>query len=56
VTNAEVAQALSLSARTVRDLIVGWLADGWLEVADPARKSQRYRLSAAQRIGGISAK
>jgi hypothetical protein len=36
-------------------LIAAWLADGWLKVADPARKSRRYRLSAAQRIGGILA-
>ena len=57
VTNAEVAQALGLSARTVRDLIAGWLEEGWLEVADPARKSRRYRLSAKYRryIGEITA-
>jgi hypothetical protein len=30
----------------VRDLIVGWLDHGWLEVADAARKTRRYRLSA----------
>jgi hypothetical protein len=30
----------------VRDLIAGWLEDGWLEVADAARKTRRYRLSA----------
>ncbi len=39
----------------VRDLIAGWLDDGWLEVADAARKTRRYRLSAAKRIGAISA-
>jgi len=57
VTNADMAQALGLSARTVRDLIGGWLEDGWLEVADPARKSRRYRLSAKYRqyIGEITA-
>ena len=37
-----------------------WLTDGGLEVADPARKSCRYRLSARKAyrrfIGGISAK
>jgi DNA-binding IclR family transcriptional regulator len=58
VTSGEVARALGLSPRTVRDLLTVWLADGWLEVADPARKSRRYRLSAEyqQFIGGISAK
>ena len=28
------------------DLLVAWVADGWLEIADPARKTRRYRLSA----------
>lgn len=58
VSNAEIARVLGLSPRTVRDLIANWLEDGWLEVADPARKSRRYRLSAKYRryIGGITAK
>ncbi len=57
VTTAEVARALGLSPRTVRDLIAGWLADGWLEVADPARKTRCYRLSAEYRrfIGEMTA-
>jgi Fic family protein len=59
VTNAEIAHALGLAPRTVRDLIGAWLADGWLQVADPARKSRRYRLSAREAyrrfIGGITA-
>jgi len=57
VTTAEIARALGLSPRTVRDLIAGWLADGWLEVADPARKTRCYRLSAEYRqfIGEITA-
>ena len=57
VTNAEIAQRLGLAPRTVRDLIAGWLQDGWLQVADPSRKSRRYRLSAKYRrfIGGITA-
>jgi len=46
VTNANVARALGLSPRTVGDLIAGWLEDGWLEIADSAHKSRRYRLSA----------
>jgi Fic family protein len=56
VTNAEIARALGLSPRTARGLVAGWLADGWLEVADPARKSRRYRLSAEYRrfIGGVT--
>jgi Fic family protein len=57
VTNAQIAKALGLSPRTVRDLIAGWLDDGWLEVADAARKTRRYRLSATYRryIGEITA-
>lgn len=54
LTTAEIARALGLSPRTVRDLVAGWLADGWLEIQDPARRSRRYRLSAEYRrfIGG----
>ena len=57
VTNVQIAKALGLSPRTVRDLIVGWLDDGWLEVADAARKTRRYCLSAEYRryIGEITA-
>jgi len=56
-TTTDIARALGLSPRTVRDLAAGWLADGWLEVADAARKSRRYRLSAEYRrfIGEITA-
>ena len=37
--------------------MTAWVADGWLAVADPARKSRRYRLTAEYRhlIGGITA-
>ena len=58
LTTAEMARVLGLSPRTVRDLIAGWLEDGWLEIADPARKSRRYCLSAEYRqfIGEISAR
>jgi Fic family protein len=58
ITSNDVAHALGLSTRTVRDLLTRWQADGWLELADPARKSRRYRLSAEYRqfIGDLSAK
>lgn len=57
VTTAEMARALGLSPRTVRDLVGGWLPNGWLVVEDPARKSRRYHLSAEYRrfIGEITA-
>ena len=58
-TTTDIARALGLSPRTVRDLAAGWLADGWLEVADPARKSRRQvwrraKPGAKHLIGGIS--
>jgi len=57
LTTAEIARALGLAPRTVRGLIVGWRDEGWLEVADPSRRSRRYRLSAEYRrfIGAITA-
>lgn len=57
ITANDVARSLGLSARAARDLLSGWVADGWLEVADPARKSRRYCLSAEYRqfIGGKTA-
>jgi len=56
VTTAEIARALGLAPRTVRDLIAGWLADGWLAVDDPSRKTRCYRLSVEYRrfVGEIT--
>lgn len=36
---------------------MAWVADGWRAVADPARKSRRYRLTAEYRRlnGGMTA-
>jgi hypothetical protein len=53
--------AIEAARQEVRFTVLPPQADGWLEVADPARKSRRYRLSArfayrhAMRIGGLSA-
>ncbi len=57
LTTAQMARALGLAPRTVRDLVVGWLDEGWLEIADPSRRARQYRLSADYRriIGGLSA-
>ncbi len=57
LTGVEIARALALSPRTVRELLAVWVEAGWLEIADPARKSRRYRLSAEYRrfIGEITA-
>jgi len=56
LTTADMARALSLAPRTVRDLIVRWVNAGWLEIADPSRRARRYRLSADCRriIGGTT--
>ncbi|MEA3339916.1 MAG: hypothetical protein U9R15_08115 [Chloroflexota bacterium] len=57
LTTAEMARALGLAPRTVRDLIIGWMDENWLKFADPSRRSRRYRLSAEYRrfIGVITA-
>jgi Fic family protein len=57
ITAADVAKLLGLSDRQVRDLIRGWVMDGWLVVADPAKRSRAYVLSAEYRrsIGGLTA-
>jgi Fic family protein len=57
ITSADIAHVLGLAQRTGRDLATTWVAVGWLEMTDPARKSRRYRLSAEYRqfIGGLTA-
>jgi Fic family protein len=49
ITSADVARTLGLSARTARELLAGWVRDGWLEVADPSRRARAYRLTADYR-------
>ena len=49
ITTNEAALALGLLLRTTRDLLVAWVKDAWLEIANPSRKSRRYRLSAVYR-------
>jgi len=44
VRSAEVAAVLGVSQRQARHLLQQWVAEGWLEVADPSRKNRRYRL------------
>jgi len=56
VTNAEIARALGLAPRTVRDLIAGWLEEGWLHKW-PTRRANRAAIACrhAKRIGGLLA-
>jgi len=57
IVTRDVARLLGLSDRTARELLVGWVADGWLEVANPSNRARSYRLSAVYRrfVGGLSA-
>jgi Fic family protein len=57
ITAPQVASELGLSERTARNLLKGWTADGWLEVADPSRRGRAYSLTAVYRqyIGSLSA-
>jgi hypothetical protein len=40
-----------------RNLLKGWTKDGWLEMAEPSRRTRAYSLSAIYRqyIGSLSA-
>lgn len=57
ITARDVAATLGLSDRMARVLLHEWVEDGWLVVADPARRSRAYELSARYRqfIGNSSA-
>ncbi|HSK80272.1 MAG TPA: Fic family protein, partial [Thermoanaerobaculia bacterium] len=57
ITAGDVANALGLSDRMARVLLSDWVRQGWLEVADPSRRSRSYGLSAIYRqlIGNSSA-
>ncbi len=46
ITATLVAETLGLSDRMVRNLMQGWVEQGWLEVSDSARRTRAYRLSA----------
>jgi Fic family protein len=45
IVSSNVANLLGLSVRQARDLLTGWVDQGWLEVADPSRKGRKYRLA-----------
>jgi Fic family protein len=46
-TTAGMAQHLGLSRRTIVGLCRDWIADGFLELADPSRRNRAYRLAPA---------
>ena len=49
VITQEVAAALGLSGRMVRNLVTAWVKDGWLVVSNPSNRARAYRLSATYR-------
>jgi Fic family protein len=53
----DVAGALGLSTRMVRNLIQDWVNAGWLHVANPSKRARAYSLSAEYRqyIGSLTA-
>jgi predicted HTH transcriptional regulator len=57
ITSADVAAELGLSERMARNLLKGWMKDGWLEAVDPSRRGRAYSLSVIYRqyIGNTSA-
>jgi Fic family protein len=46
VTSRDVERLFALSQRTARNLLAAWVQDGFVTVADPAKKSRKYRLAA----------
>jgi Fic family protein len=57
ITAGQVAETLGLSPRMARNLLQGWVEDGWLLVADPSKRKRAYALSAIYRqyIGSLTA-
>ncbi len=49
IRSSDVANLLGLSMRQARDLLAQWVDQGWLEIADPAKRSRSYRLHDAYR-------
>ena len=41
----ELVLQFAISVRQARDLLSRWVAQGWLEVADPSRRGRKYRLA-----------
>ena len=50
IQSSDAASLLGISVRQTRDLLTGWVNDGWLEVVDPSRRGRKYRLAEAYRV------
>jgi Fic family protein len=46
ITSRDIEKLFAVSQRTARNLLSGWEKDGFLAVADPAKKSRKYGLAA----------
>lgn len=42
IKSSDVARLLGISTRQARDLLTGWVEQGWIEVADPSRRGRKY--------------
>ena len=49
IRSAEVARLIGISVRHTRDLLTGWVNEGWIVVADPSRRGRKYRLAGKYR-------
>jgi hypothetical protein len=45
ITSRDIAALFGVSQRAARNLLLAWVADGFLLVADAAKKSRKYRLA-----------
>lgn len=45
IKSSDAASLLGISVRHTRDLLTGWVTDGWLEIADPSKRGRKYRLA-----------
>ena len=45
ITSQDIAELFGISQRTARNLLSAWVEDGFLLVADAAKKSRKYGLA-----------
>lgn len=50
IKSSDVASLLGISVRQTRDLLSGWVSDGWIEIADPSKRGRKYRLAKEYRV------
>lgn len=49
ITSRDLARLFGISERTARNLLAAWVGNGFVAVADPAKKSRKYGLASAFR-------